>query len=281
MVYSDAARVHFVHVPKTGGTSVEEVFLSGGPTWMQRSCHAKDRFPVYLFLWLYAVSPGFRYLVVLGVALCTLLFGDCSGYYRWTNMTIHTPLAVELAREPDGPWKAYRRFAVVRNPYTRLVSTYHHMQLHRVPWNGYDFARFCHHAQDECREHATRPFDYDRSKTADVMVLPQHVFVCEPHHPGRVIVDRVLRFERLADEWAQLCAEWRLTGGPAHFPTTLPHANASTARGARPQWTPALADMVYTTYRRDFELFGYDRDSWRGEADHGRRAGAGAVRAGV
>ena len=103
---------------------------------------------------------------------------------------------------------------------------------------------------------------------ANVFLLPQYVFVCDAN-ATRCVVDRVVRFETLNtanDEWSRLRREWGLE---AHWPERLPHTNRSesitdstTTTAPRPQWTPALAEMVYETYRVDFEWFRYSKESY-------------------
>src|SRR4051794_10259239 len=88
----------------------------------------------------------------------------------------HMPAAV--IRERVGPkvWETYFKFCVERNPWDKTLSYYHMMNARQG--GGLTFDHFLR--QDD---------------------LPiNHPKYTEPADPGRVIVDRVLSYERLADE---------------------------------------------------------------------------------
>lgn len=69
--------------------------------------------------------------------------------------------------------------------------------------------------------------------------------------PDGLLVDRVLRFESLAGDFAALAAE-------LGFPGRLPHLNASSRdRPYREWYTPATREVVARRFARDCEAFGY------------------------
>lgn len=69
---------------------------------------------------------------------------------------------------------------------------------------------------------------------------------------GELLVDRVLRFESLADDFAALAAD-------LGFPGRLPHLNASRSRDRpyREWYTPAAREAVERRFARDCERFDY------------------------
>jgi Sulfotransferase family len=74
---------------------------------------------------------------------------------------------------------------------------------------------------------------------------PQHEFICDPN--GVVLVDEVLRTERLSEMFAAMCARFGVTSTP--FPK-----KSSTHKES---FDPQSVRIVNELYRRDFELFGY------------------------
>ena len=125
-------------------------------------------------------------------------------------------------------------FAVVRNPWERLQSLYHFFQAHKgTP--EYRFARglfddfvvwYCEHRRNTMLERLT-----DQS--------------------GKVIVDRILRFESLAADFAALSRDLGLNIN------TLPRRNASANLRESTPTPSGIVELVQQTYREDFRVFGY------------------------
>ena len=92
----------------------------------------------------------------------------------------HIPAAA--IRERVGPevWRSYFKFCVERNPWDKTLSYYHMMNAREG--GGLTFERFL--------ERNDLPVNY-----------PTYT---EPGDPGRVIVDRMLRYERLAQDLGEV-----------------------------------------------------------------------------
>ena len=68
----------------------------------------------------------------------------------------------------------------------------------------------------------------------------------------QLLVDDLLRFEHLADDWSTLSAKYELKND-------LMHVNSSPRQlAAEQQLTPRVRELIYEYYRSDFDRFGYD-----------------------
>jgi hypothetical protein len=111
---------------------------------------------------------------------------------------------------PQELFDAYFRFAIVRNPWSRAVSLYKHLD-HNMPFRGF--------VSDWLPEQFARP-DWN----GDFWFLrPQTDFVMKD---GRMVVQEVLRLEKLVDEFGRVATASKLS-------TPLPHVNRSSERAPR------------------------------------------------
>jgi hypothetical protein len=146
----------------------------------------------------------------------------------------------------------YLKFAVERNPWDRQVSLYFHRAWKRGD-TAPDFDR-------DMRSVVYRNTEYTRLRNWDVYAIG-----------GRIAVDRVLRYERLDAELAELAAT---LGLPA---LALPRAR-SEYRAERAHYSTYYSDrtraLVGRWYRREIDALGYRFE----KPENGERA-AGAERA--
>lgn len=171
----------------------------------------------------------------------------------------HDKAAWHHTRQAD--WGTCFKFAFVRNPWDRLVSWHSYMrvrgqpppwhrrlrgkdrrsQLARYAWRRgrrfEDFVQYCTDVIEDPkagrRSYAWNQLDY--LTDAD----------------GRLLVDYVGRFERLAQDCAIVAARLGFDAG------ALPHANASRHAHYSTYYTPALRDVVAERFARDIAAFGY------------------------
>lgn len=136
-------------------------------------------------------------------------------------------------------WGTYRKFCVVRNPFDRVVSLFHHSRELRKRNGRPDLSSF------RCYVESIHP-----DKRLPISLGP---FICDDH--GGVLVDYVLRFERLRDD---LAAYWEQLGipGPPQFP---PHLNRSeNRREYREYYDDCLRRRIGQIYQYELERFHYE-----------------------
>lgn len=192
----------FLHIPKAGGTSVEE-FLSGYSQESFRMHHNTEALP--------CVPQHF-----------------------------HADLMAKLFA-PD--FFDYS-FCVARNPYARILSEYNYRMQHRHrPYRWFPKPSFETWLRVTLARYRHNPYVYSNH------IRPQAAF--------RLPDTRAFRLE---DQVGELLGELAgLTGLDA--PETLPHANRSKKGGAA--LSARSAEIIHSFYREDFELFGYDPESYR------------------
>jgi hypothetical protein len=145
----------------------------------------------------------------------------------------HIPAAAIRDRVSPEVWRTYFKFCVERNPWDKTLS-YFHMTNSREG-GGLSFEQYLRRND--------LPVDY-----------PKYT---EPTEPGRIIVDRVLRYERLADELSDV---FRQLGIP--FDGSL-GVNAKSEyrtdrRPYREVYTRSQAALVGRVFAVECRLHGYE-----------------------
>jgi hypothetical protein len=216
-------KVIFIHIPKTGGQSVEQMFVDDlGLTWAERGPHL-------------TLSPNDD--PALGPERLAHLYAEeyvSKGYVTQKQ------------------WDSYLTFAVVRNPYERIVSEYFYRSKIYPAWqfwrrSGKQFWRYAG------PEKFLAQADNDDFTDGARHVVPQARYVCDSQ--GKVIVDHIIYFEEMRPKVEALLKDVLKT------PRGMPYRN-KTKSG-----TTWQKKRVHKTYRpwiaerhaEDFDLFGYAR----------------------
>ena len=156
-------------------------------------------------------------------------------------------------------------FAVVRDPYDRVVSEYAyrrrrlhsgernaHLPSAEAPFDRWVMSTFLG-GQFRTQEFFDRTgTPHESANMVDgnlIWFVPQTKWLCDDNK--QLLVDKVLRFEKLDEDWAQF--------SHAHgFECPLVHANASPRSAElRAELDPRVKGIIYHHYRDDFEVFGY------------------------
>jgi len=224
----------FVHVPKAAGQSVEMFFLNGlGETWQTRS----------------------RFLLRKNRDLSR-------GPERLAHLFARE--YVEFGYIAQHDYESYFKFAIVRNPWARIVSEY----CFRGHARSFTF-------RDFLTRHLPAPSMSDQYRH----IVPQCDFLFDGN--GRKIVDYVGRFENINEDFKPVCDRLGLKFDK------LPHVNAEgNARRSQEFGEQAGArfasksvqqrhahysmyfddftrDLVAQLYRKDIEQFGYSFEDVR------------------
>lgn len=140
-------------------------------------------------------------------------------------------------------WSRLETFSTIRNPWDRLVSMYHwrvstnQTGLADSPIPFADWLDLCLRKRD--------PF-YVKNP---LMLAPQTYWLCDD--TGRLLVDRLLRFERLAADFAEFCSVIRFDG------LELPHLKKTERRHYSVYFSECDAELVGQVYKSDIDAFGY------------------------
>ncbi len=167
MLLSPRHRFLFVHIAKTGGTSVREALQ--GLRW---------RDPWY---W-----PMF---------LCSRL-SHLSGHRIATKLPRHAKAIAAKEMLPREYYDSLFKFAFVRNPWDLQVSSFHHIRRERPQFLGghTEFEPFLRWKLDP-----ERPYQYH----LDTSIELQSDYLIDLHR--KLIVDFIGRYERLHEDFATAC----------------------------------------------------------------------------
>ena len=212
MPISHEHRCIFVHSPKTAGTSIEKALGIFGD-WRREDLH--------------------------------IMFGHTSPESQ-AGKELSSPFlqhltATELAEIlPEDQFLSYLKFAVVRNPWDRMVSVFcnkdpHLCQLSEargIDLKNAGFDEFVTHAAVLDHAHLRPQVDYLHSKD------------------GTPLIDIIAKWETLEPDFARICKRLGLD-------LALPRENASERRGYRDYYSKASRKLISTRYEADIENFGY------------------------
>lgn len=151
----------------------------------------------------------------------------------------HMPAARARALLGAACWDDYFKFSIERNPWDRQVSYYFY--LHRDPETRPDFETYL-----------SDPRYRARIDNFSIYALGD-----------KIAVDRVLRYETLADDFAGAMATLGVSEPPA-----LPHAKGRSRpeeADYRAYYTAMTRDIVAGWYAREIEAFGYRFDPGHGQ----------------
>jgi hypothetical protein len=205
MVISHRHRCIFVHIPRTGGSSIENVIWPGERTEAD--------------LWM----------------------GFTSRYHNKYQTGGLQHLRASQIRQEIGSqiFDSYFKFAIVRDPWDRLVSQYSYMR------GRPDLREFIGMSETD----SFRTYLQLIQKRAHVQWAPQYDFLFDER--GRALVDFTGRFERISQDADAIFSRVGLHGAD------LPHVNASARGEVREYYDDETAALVARIYARDIETFGY------------------------
>ena len=229
MIVSHKYKFIFLKTAKTGGSSIEEgIRVDCGPD----DIITATRTPIVINGESFTTRNDKRGLGKLGLHIPGELarhIPQIAGFYP------HMP--GYQARAMVGPkiWDSYFKFTIERNPWDQQVSLFfyrHHRQNPKLEFEKYLSSKvypLLHSAR----------IDNWRTYTIN----------------GEIAVDRVLRFEKIEEEFASVCQHLGIERA------SLPHSNAGPPRSRvdyRDYYTPRSRDIVAKWYRHEIEALGYE-----------------------
>jgi hypothetical protein len=223
---SHSLKCIFIHIPKTAGTSVEQKLgLFDSSDWGMQDHRA-----------LWEIQP-----VTWSVAFRCLVQPNQPTLSR--RAILRRLLRLPGAKRQMTPkqYRCYYKFAIVRNPWARVYSWYKNVM--RDPRHGIG----------ECE------FEYFVRHHLDNWALRSQLWWIQ-NLSGRIGVDRVIRFEKIAAEMGEVLQRLGFSD------LTLPHAleskdeGKSSKRSWRENYTVTTARIIAERYKEEIELFGYRFD---------------------
>lgn len=141
-------------------------------------------------------------------------------------------------------WSKKVSFTVVRNPWDKVVSHYHYRVQTNQTGMGDGHIEFNEWVKKAYGEKDRRYYDQPR------MFMPQVDWICDRN--GKVLVDRILRFERLSEDFNSLAAELKIVA-------RLPHVKKSKRKkDMRHYYDQESISIIYDCFLSDVNMFGYE-----------------------
>lgn len=241
MPVSENHKTIFIHIPKTGGTSVEFVLGMHG-----------DRSTVGLTPYL---NQKKNYRTLFGGGLqhlnCSEVLHILNRRYDKTGHPLNAAGRIfSRLRSPFLPapgmddfghiLEKYYIFSIVRNPYDRLVS--------EIAWSGGKWKNQDTLKAETFRREVTGLFASGKKKIPGRYRSQYTYIMIGDINP----VHDIFRFEDFKAIGMKIREKFRID-------IELPHRMKSRHRPWEEYYDTALREMVYHFYHKDFETFGYDR----------------------
>lgn len=217
MPISHPHRAIFIHVPKTAGTSVEAVLGMHG--------EKKD----------IGITPYFNQTL------------DQEHLYGGDLQHV-TAVRLKTLLNDDALFIRYFKFAIVRNPWDRLVST--------CAWADQKWAKGQHLTSAQF-DRAVRQIyalflaakSWSHPSLVSPHIKPQFLYILNDEL--RPMVDYVARYENLEADWRHICARLVVNA-------TLPIRMKSHHRPYQEYYSDETRAMVAQMYAQDANSFGYE-----------------------
>lgn len=217
MFISHKYKVIFIHIQKNGGTSIERAFEESDAE-LVKSIRTSSS------------ERTLRHCVVSDVRV-----------------------AID-----DNIFKNYKKFSVVRNPFDRMVSWYSMFKQKAAEIDassqpsgfkamGDGVMAEVNRNADSFKAFLMLPRNHE-SGLFERFYVNQLDYISEN---GRILTDKILRFENLAGDFNTLAKE-------IGFKAELPHVNKSAReKNYRTYYDDMTKELMFQRFKKDFEYFGY------------------------
>lgn len=177
-----------------------------------------------------------------GISICDELYGREIGHKR----------AIDFQRA-DAEWfSSVRKFTIVRNPYSRLLSAYSFLSKGGMGKYRFDreFSKVLSKYED-VNDFVVGWLAKNNNYMSYIHFIPQADFLCDAG--GNLIVDRVGKIESLDEFVESINSDWGLSLRPKRL-------NISRTQGqGELELSKEAIDVINEIYKKDFELLGYEQ----------------------
>lgn len=220
MIINHTHKFIFIHIPKAAGTTVADTLSS-----LSRYCDQE----------------------IGGTE-----FGEMAQLHYWTRFGLrkHSPAKEVMNAIGRDAFTGFFRFAFVRNPYTRLASSFHFLKA----WNSPEFSD----ALDQYPDFESFLESNAWTSSTDPDIWPDGVFRpqtfwLKDRQTGELLVDFIGKTENLSQDLQAILT--RIGGSSA----IVRDRSNPTPVYTRPKvWSSEIVARIQREYRCDFEAFGYD-----------------------
>jgi len=237
-------RLLFFHIPKSGGSSIEKLFLKNHKLLDFVIKIIFKETPSSLLIVSSMRNRIWRLIIFYVVSIFMSDFKNLWGIHKGIvlqHLTYNEIKQNERLYLKSRTLKDFKKFCIVRNPYDRMISAYHFMGYGKT---FREFINWVHTELDNYYRRNIKPF---------VVILPQWEFVTDTN--GNNCMDDILRFENLEEDFKRLKTKYKIKK------RNLPHINHRTrySPDIMAYFDKSMGDKVNKMYYWDFEMFGYNR----------------------
>jgi len=205
---SKKKKIIFVHIPKTGGSSIEKCLKN---VFDERILMEKKR----------------------AVGEQTKVLGEIKNLYKNSHNSLKHSTIMELKNHySDEDFNEFHKFAVIRNPWDRLLSLYSWPD--KTKYNKKSFLKYFKGVKE-----------VDAYKKRALWTINK--FVCD--EKGDIMVDTLLDFENLNNDFMKLNSKLGLTED------TLPHINRTKVKSFREVMDEETIEIVRRYYKKEIDKF--------------------------
>ena len=172
--------------------------------------------------------------------------------------SINHATALQVRELNQDIWDSYFKFAVVRNPWDRVLSWYAGLSTEKKggafdKWLFDDFFNRTAGPMSASHYYENDKFEKKTSREDLVDYWLDYLLPCAEwvtDESGNTIVDLIARFETLSQGWSRICEKIGIN-------VKLPHANKSHHEHYSAYYTDEMSSLIANQFKRDIDMFGY------------------------
>ena len=146
----------------------------------------------------------------------------------------------------------YHSFTIVRNPYDRFVSAFEHMKRNSSIESDLTISEMVYKIHSAIKKSDNYQFD---DLVIDQVWAPQNFWVS---YRGKNMVDQILKFENLNDEWSEFVLFQNKRNPISNLPL-IPLFKENVGGYDNYKLTSTEKELIYDLYQEDFEMFNYKK----------------------